>query len=103
TEAQTGIFRYNGTDGLTRTVNLLTIAGQAGFPSQVDTTISSQLKRMNDALGFGIVSQSDLVRNRLQWNRRGGLVERYPTARFDYQVNKDISWTGSWNLRWRDI
>ena len=102
-EAQTGVFRYNGTDGQVHTVNLLTIAGQSGFPNQIDPTMASQLKRMNDALGFGIVTQSDLVRNRLQWNRRGGLVERYPTARVDYQINKDISWTGSWNLRWRDI
>jgi hypothetical protein len=102
-EAQTGIFRYTGTDNQQHTVNLLTLAGQSGFPSQIDPTIATQLGRMNDALKFGIVAQSDLVRNRLQWNRKGGLVERYPTARFDYQVNKNVSWTGSWNLRWRDI
>jgi hypothetical protein len=102
-EAQTGVFRYNGTDGAPHTVNLLQIAGQNGFPSQVDPAIATQLKRMNDALAFGSVSSSDLVRNRLQWNRLGNLVERYPTARVDYQITPNISWTGSWNLRWRDI
>jgi hypothetical protein len=102
-EAQTGVFRYSGTDNAQHTVNLLQIAGQGGFPSQLDATIAGQLKRMNDALTFGSVSSSDLVRNRLQWNRIGGLVERYPTARADYQINQNLSWTGSWNLRWRDI
>jgi hypothetical protein len=102
-EAQTGVFRYSGTDGVQRTVNLLQIAGVAGFPSQIDATMASQFKRMNDALAFGSVSTSDLIRNRLQWNRLGGLTERYPTARADYQITPAISWTGSWNLRWRDI
>jgi len=38
-EAMTGVFRYRGTDGVVRAVNLLQVAGAAGFPSTIDPTI----------------------------------------------------------------
>lgn len=102
-EAQQGIFRYSGTDGVQHTANLFQIAAAAGFPGQVDPLVASQLKRVNDSLSGGNVVSLDLVRNQLQWNRSGGTVEKYPTARLDYQITPNLSWTGSWNLRWRDI
>lgn len=106
TDAQQGIFRYNGTDGVQRTANVLQIAGQAGFPSQLDPTVASQLKSMTGAQTYGVVTSQDLIRNTLQFNRHGGVndvTERYPTARLDYQITPNLSWYGAWNLRWRDI
>ncbi len=102
-EAQQGIFRYVGSDGQQHTANLLQIAGANGFPSQLDTTMSSILKRMNDAQSSGVVTANNLFTNQLRWNQPGGTTEHYPTARLDYQVTPRLSWTGTWNLRWRDI
>jgi hypothetical protein len=104
--AQQGIFTYIGTDNLTHTANLLQIAAAAGFPGTVDPTIASQLQRMNAALASGIVTTQDLIRNNLNFNRRGGtndIREKYPTARVDYQIAPKLGFDGAWNLRWRDI
>src|SRR6266571_8396018 len=45
--AQLGIFTYVGTDGVKRTVNLLQVAGGAGFTSTVDPTIAGILGKIN--------------------------------------------------------
>jgi hypothetical protein len=102
-EAQQGIFRYADASGTVHTANVLQIAGAAGFPSQIDPAIAQMLSRMNSAVSAGSLTGQDLFRNRLQWNRTGGVLERYPTASLDYQITPTLSWSGSWNLRWRDI
>ncbi|MBZ5623176.1 MAG: carboxypeptidase-like regulatory domain-containing protein [Acidobacteriia bacterium] len=102
-EAQQGIFRYSGTDGQQHTVDLLQIAGAAGFPNKVDPTITGLLSRMNGALSAANLAPNDLITNQLRWNLAGGPTERYPTARMDYQATSKLSVTGTWNLRWRDI
>jgi len=102
-EAQQGIFRYAGTDGQPHTVNLFQVAGAAGFPNKVDPLVAGILGRMNGSLAAGTVTGNDLITNRLSWNLPGGPTERYPTARVDYQITPKLAFTGSWNLRWRDI
>jgi hypothetical protein len=101
--AQQGIFTYAGTGGQPQTVNVLQVAGTAGFPNKVDPVVAGILSRMNGALGAGTVTGNDLITNRLSWNLPGGPTERYPTARVDYQITPKIAFSGSWNLRWRDI
>ncbi len=105
TEAQRGIFRYLDTSGAQRTVNLFDIARANNFPTAIDPTVTGLLTRMNNAASAGtlLTSPTDLIRNSLTWNLPGGLVESYPTARLDYQITPNIAFTGTWNLRWRDI
>jgi hypothetical protein len=102
-EAQQGVFRYLGTDGQQHTANVLQIAGAAGFPSTIDSTVSGILTRMNGAAGSANLVANDLITNQIRWNLAGGPTERYPTARLDYQATPKLSLTGTWNLRWRDI
>src|SRR5439155_650411 len=45
--AQQGNYTYVGTDGVKRTVNLLTVARTAGFTSTVDPTIAGILSKIN--------------------------------------------------------
>src|SRR5262245_14527562 len=46
-EAQQGKFTYLGSDGVQRSVNLLQVAGAAGFTSTVDPTIAGILSKIN--------------------------------------------------------
>src|SRR5262249_48041331 len=92
-----------GTDGQQHTVNLFQIAGGAGFPDRVDPLVAGILGKMNGSLPAGTVTGNDLITNRLNWNLPGGPTERYPTARVDYQITPKVAFSGSWNLRWRDI
>ncbi|HBY61259.1 MAG TPA: hypothetical protein DEH78_15675 [Solibacterales bacterium] len=101
--AREGNFSYVGTDGVQRTVNLLNIARQNGFPATVDSTVNGILRRMAASESAGLLVPVDLNRNSLNWNQAGATLERFPTARLDYQLNNAISLFGSWNLRWRDI
>lgn len=104
--AQQGIFTYTGTDGSTHSANVLQIANAAGFPSQVDATIASQLARVNTSTALGVITTQNLFLNNLTFNRRGGtndIREKYPTARLDYQISPSLAFSTAWNLRWRDI
>ena len=102
-EAQSGIFRYKGTDGQTHTANLLQIAAANGLPSSVDSTIAGQLSKINGFAANGTLLGSDLFRTSLNWNHAGNTTQRYPTARVDYQVTPNLLWYGTWNLWWRKI
>lgn len=103
TEAQQGIFRYNDTGGVVRTANLLQIAGANGFSSQVDPVIAAQFGIMNKSMSSGVVTQQDLLRNLLNWNSKTIQTQIYPTARLDYQVRPNLSFTGTWNLTHQTI
>jgi hypothetical protein len=102
-EAQQGVFRYRGTDNVERTANLLQIAGAGGFPSQIDPIIADQFTQINSFLSHGAVSSQDLIRNNFRFITPTRTVNNYPTARLDYQITPNISWTGTWNLFWRTI
>lgn len=103
TEAQSGIFRYRGTDGQIHTANLLQIAAANGLPSGIDPTIAGQLNQINGFASHGNLLGSDLIRNSLTWNQPGNVTQRYPTARVDYQIKPNLLWYGTWNLWWRKI
>jgi hypothetical protein len=88
--AQTGLFTYLGTDGTTRTVNLLQIAGQNGFPSTVNPIIGAQLQKIQSSTTAGALSTFDSIRNRLRWVAPSPVTNQYPTARIDYQVTEKL-------------
>jgi hypothetical protein len=101
--AQAGNFTYIGTDGATRTVNLLTSAAAAGYTSTVDPTVAGILGAINasesKATGFlGITGQP--YWQTMQFVRPANTTYLFPTARVDYQITPKVAWHGSWNLKW---
>lgn len=98
TEAQSGLFRYVGTDGVTRTANLLQIAGANGFPSAIDPTIGQMLQAINSSASKGAVSPLDRFRNLLRWEATQRPITRYPTVRVDYKISDNLLWHGVLNL-----
>lgn len=66
-EASQGVFRYRGTDGVERALNVLDIAGNAGFPKTIDKTIGDMLNQINGARGKGAISTFDLFRERYRF------------------------------------
>ncbi|MCI0392457.1 MAG: carboxypeptidase regulatory-like domain-containing protein [Acidobacteria bacterium] len=88
--AQTGIFSYVGSDGATRSVNLLQIAGQNSFPSTINPIIGAQLQKIQSSTSAGALSTFDLFRNRLRWVAPSPVTNQFPTARIDYQVTEKL-------------
>lgn len=88
--AQTGVFTYVGSDGATRNVNLLQIAGQNGFPSAINPIIGAQLQKIQSSTTAGSLSTFDLFRNRLRWVAPSPVTNQFPTARIDYQVTEKL-------------
>jgi hypothetical protein len=88
--AQTGLFSYVGTDGATRSVNLLQIAGQNGFPGSINPIIGAQLQKIQSSTSAGALSALDLFRNRLRWVAPSPVTNEFPTARIDYQATDKL-------------
>ncbi len=103
-EAQQGIFRYNGSDNVEHTVNLLSIAGANGFQSTIDPSIASQLKTVNGSLGGGTIGTSNLFQNTFSFIiPQTPNTNVYPTARIDYQAKPNLAIRGVLNLQWRNL
>jgi hypothetical protein len=88
--AQAGNFTYVGTDGATRTVNLLTVAGQSGFPSAVNPVIGSQLQKIQQSTSAGVLSFSDPIRSQLRWVTPAPTTNYFPMGRIDYQITNKL-------------
>ena len=90
-EAQAGVFRYVGTDGVTRTVNVLQLSGGSGFQSTISPTIQAQLNKINPSLSLGtLVPSTNLYSNTLNYALSGRNLNRYPAARIDWVVNNRL-------------
>jgi hypothetical protein len=106
--AQQGDFTYVGTDNIKRTVNLLTVARNAGFTSTVDPTVTGILSKINASqqAGSGLVPISGVApefMQNLQWDEALTTTQHFPTARLDYQIRPTLAWHGTWNLRNSDF
>jgi len=105
-DAQAGRFTYTGTDGVTRTVNLLQVAGAAGHTSAIDPTIGGIFGTINGTLGkaseFRAVTGQPYWQN-MTWVQPTETNQVFPTARVDYQITPSIAWHGTWNLRYQNI
>lgn len=88
--AQTGLFTYVGTDGATRSVNLLQIAAQNSFPSSVNPIIGAQLQKIQSSTSAGALSALDPFRNRLRWVAPSPVTNEFPTLRIDYQATDKL-------------
>ncbi len=100
-EAQSGIFRYPGTDGQQHTVNLLALGGANGYSSTIDPTVATTLKDINATTSRGSIlpSSSNLYQQSLNWKIATGSLDLYPTARLDYQITSKVAWHIAWNLQ----
>jgi hypothetical protein len=106
-EAQSGVFRYLGSDGVTRTADLLEIASRPAFnlPTARDPYVQRQLQTINSTLSQGIVTTG----GNLVTNNFGFVIEQtpnvnyYPTARVDYQAMSNLAVRGVLNLHYRDL
>ena len=79
--AAVGIFNPGG-------VNLLALAATKGFTSTVDPTISALIASTRTVPG-SYNSTSDPNINQLSFTNIGGQKRQFPTARFDFEVNKN--------------
>jgi hypothetical protein len=99
-EAQSGIYRYMGTDGQLHTVNVLQIAAANGYPSAIDPTVANTMKVINSTLDKGTLLPiaNNFYQQSLTWKIQTNRLTTYPTARLDYQITDKVAWHGSWNL-----
>ncbi len=103
--AQAGNFSYVGTDGVTRTVNLLSLAGQNGFPGTVNPVIASQLQKIQQSTTAGASSPSDLIRNSLVWVAPQPVTNYYPMGKIDWLITSNLrfnvsdTWSRTVNAR----
>src|SRR5581483_4895094 len=88
--AQSGNFGYVGTDGVTHTVNLLTLAGQNGFPNTVNPVMASQLQKIQQSTSAGAISPSDLIRNSLVWVAPQPVTQYYPMGKIDWLITSKL-------------
>jgi len=94
TAAQQGNFSYQGTDGTTRTVNVLTLAKQSSpsLPSTVNSVVAAQLQLINKNVGSsGVTATPDLNFNQVAWNSASPTTNYFPGGRLDYIVSSKLS------------
>jgi len=94
-DAANGVFTYRRRDNQQiQRVNLLTLAGANGFPSQRDPAIAGFLDQINQARSLGSVSSVDLFRERLSFNNAASGRRDFPTVRLDYNITEKLHWEG---------
>ena len=84
--AQSGNFTYTGTDGVTHTVNVLSLAHNvnSALPSTINPVIAGELTAINSSLGSGAVTPSNNPNiNYLNWLQPAPTTNYYPTFRVD--------------------
>jgi hypothetical protein len=102
-EALTGIYRFIDKSGVTRTLNVLDVAGAAGFRTAIDPTIKGMLDQITATESTPGTSFQDSTtypfQRTMYWNYSPYSRAFYPTVRLDYQIKPSISWHGTWNYR----
>ncbi len=105
-DAQTGNFTYTGTDGVTRTVNVLDIAHSfsSSLPGTVNSTVASQLSAINSSLASGSkFADTDPNLGDIAWNNSNSTTTYFPSVRVDYnatqKVRMSLSWTMTYNIQ----
>jgi len=99
--AQNGDYTYKGTDGQLHTVNVLALAGAAGYSTRIDPTVQVELNTINSSLAKGTVLPitNNYFQQTINWKVFTGHRDEYPTARLDYQITNKVAYHTAWNLR----
>ncbi len=93
TAAQGGDFVYQGTDGVTRTINVLKLAHSSNptLPGTINPIVSSQLALINKAVSNGgITPTPDLNFNQVQWNSPNARSQYFPSGRLDFNMSQRL-------------
>lgn len=102
-EALTGTYRFIDKSGATKTLNVLDVAGKAGFQTAIDPTIKGILDQITSTESTPGVSFQDSTtypfQRTMYWNYTQYSSAYYPTARLDFQISPSLNWHGSWNYR----
>lgn len=95
--AQGGTFTYRGTDGVTHTVNLFTVAGAyntahgTALPTSVNTVIGGYLSQISSSFSAGsLTALTDPNLSALSWLAPNPNNAIYPTIRVDYNATRSI-------------
>ena len=101
--ALSGVYTYvNATTNQTQTVNVLQVGASAGCStctSTINPIIAADLANIQtaSALPGTSISPLDLNHNQLNFQSHGSTVQRFPTARVDYNVTPNFRLTGTAN------
>ena len=96
--AQQGLFSYRTASGALQTVDVLQVAGTAGFPNRVHSNIAQQFTKINSVLGNGtLIPTSDPNLFTLSHLVSAKQTILYPTLRLDYSLNQDMRFSLSYN------
>jgi hypothetical protein len=98
--ATPGNFQY-AAGGVTRTVNLLSLAGANGLPSTLDPTVQGALAAIRATLSQGALSASPGSPNLQQFSftNPGGQERYFPTVRLDWNVTDKHHVENIWNYQ----
>jgi hypothetical protein len=106
--SQQGIFRYLGTDGAERSIDLLRLAADSNtnLPSTIDPFVARSIQTVNSSIGSNTVTSSPT--NRLT-DTLSFIIDQtpnvnvYPTARVDYQAAQNLGMRGTLTLQYRNL
>ena len=99
-----GDFTYLGTDGQNHTINVLSIAQAAGYPSALNSTTQAYINAIratqnNPAvIGYLPVANTPYEQT-MNWNTPLNLQTKYPTGRLDYQITPQLAYHTTYNMR----
>ncbi len=95
--AQQGLFTYRDNSGALQTLNVLQLAGSAGFPSTVSPAIASQLQKINSVLNQGTLTPtSDPNLSTFNFLIPNRTTTYYPALRFDYNATDALRFNVSY-------
>lgn len=89
--AQKGDFIYQGSDGKTHTVNVLSLAHQSdsSLPGTVNSITAAQLGLINKAVATGgVTTTTDPNFNQVLWNNSAPDTRYFPGGRIDYNLSQ---------------
>jgi hypothetical protein len=96
--AQQGNFTYVDSNGNTQVVNVLQVAGKAGFPASVNSQTSATLQAVNGVLNLGALSTlSDPNVQQLTWQNAAPRTNYFPTVRVDFIPSPSKRFYVAWN------
>ncbi len=88
--AQQGLFSYKSSSGTLQTVNVLQLAGAAGYPSTVIPNISGQFSKINGILNSGpLTPTTDPNISTLNFTVPARQTIKYPSLRLDYSLSEN--------------
>ena len=96
-----GIFDYVGTDGQKHSMNLLTLAQQAGYPSAPNAEIQGVLTKINALRGTGVgITGYNAFEDYMTFNTTDIQKRDFLTTRFDYNLTSKLAWSLVYNYHY---